>query len=310
MEATVLITTKNRSAELRRAVDSALRQTAVAEVIVIDDGSTDGTAAMLEREFPAVRLHRSEESRGYVVQRNVGMSLATKQVVVTIDDDAAFASPRTVAQTLEDFDDPRIGAVVIPHIDIGIRETPYLEAPRPIGTFVTSEFFGGSCAIRRDVFATVGGYRDSIFHQGEERDFCIRMLERGWVVRLGRADPIHHYPSVLRDVRRMDLYGRRNSILYAWHNEPWPDAAVRVVEMTVKGIGWGVVIRRPLTMLLGLAQGYHACWLERRNRAPVPRGINRVFRRLWKRGPLPLTVVEPMLPPLRTGASPSASKVA
>lgn len=289
MQASVLITTKNRREELRRALESVRAQTIEPDVLVIDDGSTDGTAEMILGEFPEVRLHRSERSLGLVVQRNTGMRLARGRVVVSVDDDAVLSSPRIVEQTLGDFDDPCVGAVAIPCVEGG-REPPF-RRPTGTGVAVVSEFTGGSCAIRRDVFAQVGGFRESVFHQGEERDFCVRLLAAGWVVRLGRAEPIHHYPSPHRDLRRMDVYGSRNTILYAWHNEPFPSALIRMVEMSVKGVALGVRLGRPLNKVEGLLLGYRACWEERSERRPVSRQVNRVFRRLWKHGPLPLAEI-------------------
>jgi GT2 family glycosyltransferase len=302
MTATILIVTKNRREELRRAVASALTQTGGHEVVVVDDGSTDGTYEMVEREFPAVRLHRSDTSRGYIVQRNFGVRSANSPTVVMIDDDAVFASPSTVEQTLRDFDDPRVGAVAVPHVDVGIDERPRLRAPAQ-GVYATSEFTGTASAIRRDAFEAAGGFRESIFHQGEERDFCVRLLAHGYVVRVGRADPIHHHPSAQRDVRRMDLYGRRNTILYAWYNEPLPSAAFRIAEMTAQGLVSGVRCRRPLAAVRGLALGYRACWQQRHERRPVPRRVVHAFRQLWKHGPLPLDEVVPFLPPTSARAA-------
>jgi glycosyltransferase involved in cell wall biosynthesis len=294
-EVTVLITTRNRREELRRAVESALRQTADPEVIVLDDASTDGTPELVEREFPEVVLHRSAGPQGYIALRNLGVRLATAPIVAIVDDDAVLQSALTLEQTLRDFDHPRIGAVAVPHVDITLRETPRVSAPIREGIFLTSEFTGTAAAIRRDVFAALGGFRESMVHQTEERDFCLRMLDAGWVVRVGRADPIHHYLSPARDIRRMDLYGRRNAVLCAWYNEPLPDALVRIAEMSAIGITSGLRVGRPLNALRGLALGYRDCWHERAGRRPVRRGVNRAFRRLWKHGPLPLAEIEPLL---------------
>ena len=294
-EIAVLIATRNRREELRRAVESALRQTAAPEVIVLDDASTDGTAELVEREFPRVVLHRSAEPQGYIALRNLGVRLATAPIVAIVDDDAVLQSALTLEQTLRDFDDPRIGAVAIPHVDVTLRETPRVNAPRREGIFLTSEFTGTAAALRRDVFAVLGGFRESMVHQTEERDFCLRMLEAGWVVRVGRADPIHHYLSPARDLRRMDLYGRRNAVLCAWYNEPLPDALIRIAEMSAIGISSGLRVGRPANALRGLALGYRDCWRERAARRPVRRGVNRAFRRLWKDGPLPLAEIEPLL---------------
>ena len=64
MRATVVITTKNRKNDLMVAVKSALNQTAAPEVLVVDDGSTDGTADLIRSEFPTVRVDRHEVVRG------------------------------------------------------------------------------------------------------------------------------------------------------------------------------------------------------------------------------------------------------
>ena len=294
-EIAVLITTRNRRDELRRALASVRDQTCAAEVIVIDDASTDGTAELVEREFSEVRLQRSPTARGLIVQRNRGVGLATAPIVVIIDDDAVLQSPLTLEQTLRDFDDPRIGAIAIPHVDVTLRATPRVSAPAREGIFLTSEFTGTATAVRRDVFAAVGGFREAFFHQGEESDFCLRMLEAGWVVRVGRADPIHHYSSPARDILRMDLYGRRNAVLCAWYNEPLPDAFLGIAEMSAAGIASGIRVGRPLNALRGLAYGYRDCWRERAARKPVGRGVNRAFRSLRKHGPLPLAEIEPVL---------------
>jgi hypothetical protein len=94
----------------------------------------------------------------------------------------------------------------------------------------------------------------------------------------------------------MDLYGRRNNILYAWHNEPFPAALVRMVEMSALALVSGVKVRRPRAALHGLLLGYKACWEQRHERHPLSRDVIKLFRRLWKQGPLPLAEIEPLLP--------------
>ena len=88
-------------------MSSALGQTAQPEVVVIDDGSTDGTAEMVRANFASVRLERSETSQGYIVQRNRGAHLAIGRILFSMDDDAEFSTPHIVEQTLRDFDHPR-----------------------------------------------------------------------------------------------------------------------------------------------------------------------------------------------------------
>lgn len=296
-EATVVIATKNRRDELRQTLQSACEQSAALEIIVLDDGSTDGTAEMVRSEFPQVRLLRSETSAGYIAQRNRGAELATSNVIISIDDDATFSSPATVAQTLVEFNDPRVGAVAIPFINIKLDETVHQRAPGTDRVYVTHSYVGTAHAVRRDVFLRLGGYRELLFHQGEEGDFGLRLLEAGYVVRLGSADPIHHFESPRRDFRRLDLFGRRNDVLFAWHNVPWPYLPVHLAGVTVHGLRHGMKVRRLGRMLLGLLMGYRSCLTYWNGRKPVDRSVYRLSRILKTQAPVPLSEIMRSLPP-------------
>ena len=154
-EATVLITTKNRRDELRTAIRSALIQTVPVEVLVIDDGSTDGTAELVREEFPGVRLISHPVSRGYVVCRNEGTGVATGAVVFSIDDDAAFSTPDIVRTTLDDFASERVGAVAIPYIDVRTDPRVHQAAPDGRTVYATGQYRGTAYAVRRGVFIAV-----------------------------------------------------------------------------------------------------------------------------------------------------------
>ena len=296
--ATVLISTKNRKDELATAIASALTQTVSVEVLVIDDGSTDGTAEMVRERFPAVRLVRHDQSAGYIVRRNQGTELAAAPVVVSIDDDAAFPSPHTVEQTLAEFDHPRIGAVAIPFVDV--KHGPGVRQQAPAAeSLVTASYIGTAHAVRRDLFTRLGGYRTVLFHQGEEGDFCVRQMAAGFVVRLGNADPIHHFESPKRDFSRWDVYGRRNDVLFGWHNAPATALPMHLAGTVVNGLWHGVRVRRPVNMVRGLIRGFAAlagpAWRGRRPVSPV---VYRLFRELKTGGPQPLEAVLGRLPPV------------
>ena len=296
--ATILITTKNRRDELATALESALAQSAPCEVLVIDDGSADGTADMVLDRFPAIRLVRHEQSAGYIVRRNQGAELASAPVVVSIDDDAAFPSTRTVEQTLAEFDHPRVGAVAIPFVDVKHGPAVRQQAPDGGGALVAASYIGTAHALRRDLFARLGGYRPVLFHQGEEGDYCVRMLAAGFVVRLGRADPIHHFESPKRDFTRWDVYGRRNDVLFGWHNAPAAALPVHWAGTVVNGLRHGLRVRRPKNMARGLVMGFAAAaGPARGGRRPVPAAVYRLFRELKTGGPQPLAAVLDRLPP-------------
>lgn len=309
LKASIVITTRNRKEELRIALQSAVRQTVVPEVIVIDDGSTEGTSEMVRTEFPQVRLIRHDESRGYVVRRNEGARLATGEVVFSIDDDAEFTSPHTVEQTLREFDDLRIGAVAIPYVEPNKDNQILQRTPSPAGTWVTDSYIGTAHAVRRNLFLKLGGYREVLVHQGEERDFCIRLLQAGRVVRLGRADVIHHYESPKRDRGRMDYYGRRNDVFFAWHNVSMPFLPLHLAGTTLNGICAAWHSRRPVRMVQGILSGYAGCLRQWYTRSPVSPFVYRLHRRLRKSGPCALEEIQGQLPPLMREADLPAGAV-
>ena len=303
-KATVVITSKNRKEDLAVAVQSAATQSVPVEVLVIDDGSTDGTREMMAAGFPAgrfprVRYVRSEQSLGYIAQRNRAARLATTPFIFSIDDDAEFVSSRTVEQTLAEFDHPRMGAVAIPFIEP--RKSPELRqhAPGAEGIYAASEYVGTAHALRRELFLGLGGYREYLFHQGEEGEYCMRMLQAGYIVRLGRADPLHHYESPRRPRARMHVYGARNIVLSAWYNVPtrslpvqWAGSAVKVMASSPspRAAGWH---------LWGLLRGLGASARQWKQRAPVSPATYALARALRRAKGLPLSEIEPSLPPPR-----------
>ena len=296
LTASIVITTKNRVEELRTALVSALAQTAKPEVIVIDDGSTDDTAEMVRRDFPGVVLASHRESRGLIVRRNEAARMATGDVIFSIDDDAEFSTCDIVEQTLAEFSTQNIGAIAIPFVDV--KKSPKLRqcAPDKENVWIGDTFIGTAHALRRDVFLAVGGYREHWVHQGEEGDFCLRMLNAGLLVRLGSSKPIRHYESPRRDFRRMDFYGRRNDVLFAWHNIPLFMLPFHLVATSKNGIWFGIRVGRLGIMMKGLLQGYLDCGKYWRLRKPVSYATYRLGRLIKKKGPCKIQDIERMLP--------------
>jgi len=294
-DATVIITTKNRKDDLRNAVASALMQDAQPRVMVVDDGSTDGTSEMIRSEFPTVQLERSEQSRGLIVQRNHAATLAQTEFIFSIDDDAVFTTPRIVSQTILEFQNPRVGAIAIPFVDVNHGDAIRQMAPDERGIYVGASYIGTAHALRRELFLGLKGYREFLFHQGEEEDYCIRMLAAGYVVRLGRSDPIHHFESSKRDFRRRDVFGRRNNVLFAWCNVPLLHLPLRLLGTTYNGMRAGVQVWRFRQMTYGLIFGYVSIFRYWRERRPVPSWAYRTFCRMRGRSTVQLQDVEKWL---------------
>lgn len=276
--ASLIVATKNRSEELEVCLRSVVGQSVPLDILVNDDGSTDGTEAMVRSQFPSVRFLRSQESKGVCVARNTLVAEARCEIVISLDDDAAFSTPRVVEQTLLDFEGPRVGAVGIPYIDVRKGMAIKQLARDAQSVLGLPSFIGTAFAMRRDLFLDLGGFREYIFHQGEERDLCMRIYAAGYIVRAGRSDPIYHFESPKRDTWIMDVYGRRNDILFAWSYVPWRFLLPYFVVTTFNGLREALLRGRPGRRILGLLRGYADLRLA--DRRPVSTGTYLMYRRL------------------------------
>jgi len=248
---------------------------------------------MVLSKFPTVRLERSEESLGLIVQRNFAASIATGDIIFSLDDDAEFTTVNIVNHVLKEFTDSRIGVVAIPYLEPRKDNTLYQSAPDSHGIWVTNSFIGTAHALKRDIFLRLGGYREHLVHQGEEGDYALRLMEAGYVVRLSCADPIKHWESPKRDLSRMDYYGTRNSILFVWQNAPLVYLPVNIIVTTFKCLFFTIKPERLWNRLYGIFKGYHDCFFEKR--LAVSWRTYRIWRYLRKRGPRGIEKVVPSL---------------
>ncbi|MGJ9401892.1 bifunctional polysaccharide deacetylase/glycosyltransferase family 2 protein [Arthrobacter sp. KK5.5] len=107
---TVIVPAYNEAAGIEAAVRSIAASTHPVEIIVVDDGSTDGTAgAVADLHLPGVRVIRKENG-GKPSALNAGLAAASYDLVVMVDGDTVF-EPDTVHVLVQRFADPRVGAI-------------------------------------------------------------------------------------------------------------------------------------------------------------------------------------------------------
>jgi glycosyltransferase involved in cell wall biosynthesis len=294
----VIIPTRNRKELLERAIASALRQTVAVQILVMDDGSTDGTEQLVRERYPAAHYQRVETPIGPACQRNRGAEATTAPYLLTLDDDCILQSPATLAQTLALFGHPRVAAVAIPFVNLLEDQRVRIAAPDSQRLWVTYKFWGGMVCFRRDAYLRAGGYREYLYMHVEEPDLAMRLLGAGYVIRLSTVDAIHHYESPLRDHVRLDMLGPRNHILFSWYNVPMPYAPIHLAGTAALTFKHGLKSRSPIGAVHGLYRGFSGILHEISQRRPVSRQTYRLARKLKKRGWLPMAEVEPLLPPI------------
>ncbi len=287
--ASIVIVTRNRREHALHALRSCFAQTNVPlEVLLFDDAATDGTVEAVRAEFPTVRVFRQETQQGYIALRNRGFREARGEYIFSLDDDAYFTDPETVARTVALFErSPRAAAVALPYVEPSRTEQARLLTEIPADRRL-SNYVGCAHAVRKRAVDELGGYREFLIHQGEERDLCIRLLDRGYEVLYGDAGPIVHLYSPSRDRRRISYYGIRNTLLFNWLNVPQPYVWLRLLADSLQLLsykpGWRATPRRMWYVLAG----WGGCARRLFDRQPVSRQTYRLFRSLPRHGPVPL----------------------
>jgi GT2 family glycosyltransferase len=188
------------------------------EVIVVDNASTDGTASMIEVEFPEVRLVRTSENIGSPAYR-YGLEKASGEFVLLIDDDG-LPDRHWVSDIVARFQsNERLGVVACV---IRIHETGEVAKDSPEFSLDGNERDGYPCAayngtgvgIRASALKGVGYYPAYYFVCWVELHLCTKIRDRGWDVRCFPDIEVRHQKDpdgVLRPLTREALRG------YYWY---------------------------------------------------------------------------------------------
>ena len=273
---TVVITSRNRLAEVTQAVPSCLAQAEPCEILVYDDASTEHTVEDLKSRFPSIRVIRSEERVGLICVRNRGFREALGDIVVSIDDDAFFSTPDTLSQVLARISRyPQAAAFALAYVE------PYADReklpPLPEGTKVRG-YVGCAHAIYRAAALTLGGYPELLVHQGEERDHAIRLIDEGQDIVYLDTPPIVHLYSPKRDLPRISFYGYRNTLLFAWMRLPFPECVIRAVVGSAQLMFYRFTWSSAWACIPSLAAGWWGLIHFRQHRKPVSRAAFRKYR--------------------------------
>lgn len=209
----VILPCYNAAAYLAQSLDSVFAQTpAPDEVIVIDDGSTDGSAAIAMGYGDARVICHRQENQGIAATRNRGLSLAGGELVAFLDADDLWPPDslgtrlrRLQAEPALDGVFGQVECFISPELPEAMRATLFC----PQGT--QAGRMAGSLLLRRRVFEQVGEF-DAGLQVGELLDWIARADEFG--VRLAEVDTvvlrrrIHGANTVLRAQRLQADYLR------------------------------------------------------------------------------------------------------
>jgi len=306
-ELSVIVASHNRRELLRRCLDSLAAQTedpAGFEVIVADDGSGDGTEAMVEGLATPYRLRLlSLPKRGQAAAQNAGVEAAAAPVCLTLDDDVV-ASPALVAAHLAAHrEDPRtIGVGALTQV-LSASEDWFSEAMargwsehyRSLATRPArwTDCFGANVSLPREPLLEVGGIATDL-DSGFDLEVALRLCDAGCVPRfLPEAQGVHDDTAKRTDGVVRDAW--RQGVTFVELDRRYPG---RVGELVEWGRGAGraellarrlaLALRVPPALLIRLGhllpgRGRKMVWLHFVLRLAVWRGVRaNVDRRRWR----------------------------
>lgn len=214
----------NRREDLDRTLRLILQQTyRPAEIIVVDNGSTDGSVEHVAKEFQSVRLISLRENTG-VEGYNEGIRSAKGDYILLIDNDMDLLQQDTLEKTLGYFEaDPKLGAVAL---QVRLEDRTKLSPNNPkfwkergdeVRGYPCSTFDGGGVAFRSSVLKQTGLYTPEFFVYHSEVDLSTRIWDAGFEIRYFPGIAVsHRHSPVSRNPETHTFYATRNYLWYVW----------------------------------------------------------------------------------------------
>lgn len=231
-DVSVIIPARNRADRIGSALQSVARQSICPhEVIVVDDGSSDGTSE-IARDL-GVTVLRNERSKGAAEARNRGVEHASSSIIAFLDSDDEW-EPDHLKRSLEALRDHVF--VTSPMIDSFGRARGNLTG-RTVAINHESLFFPenavctSTVVARRDAIRTAGGFRT--FDRAEDLDLWIRMLSVGTAAALGVPTARYFVTASYADPDLADRNRRGTlSVLARYSSEEWLTSRIRKLVTT------------------------------------------------------------------------------
>lgn len=267
------------------------------EVIVVDNGSTDGSMRTASASFPSVRLIENGCNNGFAKACNQGVAVSRGRYVLFLNNDAflpadaldrfeqdfdAFPDAALIGGQLvgEDGQFQRSAGVAPTFLsEIGLfrrRQPAVVEADQPVDV----ETLVGACMAFRRAAASAGLLDEDFFFYYEETEWCVRLRRQGWRVLVDPRIRVTHLKGVsTRAVRRdaqIEMF--RSRLLYYWKTMSHPRAlfltvwrVIRLLANTASYLLMGALslgligkvrarLRVYLTQLTWLLAGCPASW--------------------------------------------------
>ncbi|UCD06635.1 MAG: glycosyltransferase family 2 protein [candidate division WOR-3 bacterium] len=240
----IVVITWNAKAMLKRCLSSLKKSSYFdVELVIVDNGSNDGTAEMIRESHPGAKLIRNGRNRGVAPARNQGLRSSRGDFLLIVDDDA-YLGPGSIEKFIAFLSmNPTVGLCGPRLIDESGRRIPSCKRfPTPLSfalnrfpelvnahnkfhldahlmrdwdhkTAAPVDYVIGACQfIRRKALDAVGLLDDKIFYGPEDIDFCLRLWMRRWQVYYVPEICVVHAPRRMTKQKTWTLVSIRHAL--------------------------------------------------------------------------------------------------
>ena len=202
--ASIIMAVYNGAPTVERAIKAMLKQDYKGdyEIIVVDDGSTDGSREIIEKLEKSGKVKIRFLNHGGVCRaRNSAIKLAKNNIIINMDQDC-IPDKKWLTKMVSGFDSEKVGVV-----------SAY-------------GYYGGtSTGFRKELLDKVGGYDEDYGYYREDTDLSFKIMDRGYEFRLIKADYLHDRketkPKGITEIIRYSLkrlnYHQNDVLLYKKH---------------------------------------------------------------------------------------------
>jgi GT2 family glycosyltransferase len=268
----VVIATRDRRDALLATLSRLAELGPRPPVVVVDNGSSDGTPQAVARAFADVDVLRLGANRG-AAARNEGVRHLATRYVALLDDDS-FWAPGALERAVAALDrHPRV-AVLAARVLVGEDErldpacaamasSPLASPVDGLGPAVLG-FVACGAVVRRDAFLAVGGFDERYGIGGEEMRLAVELAGAGWELRYAPDVAAHHHPSPSATRSGRSARILRNDLWTTWCARPAGEALRASVRM-LHASGWN---RTTVAGALGALRGVRQVMRDRRRARP------------------------------------------
>jgi GT2 family glycosyltransferase len=273
----VLVVTWNRKDDVLETIHSVYEQAYHNfEIVIVDNGSTDGTVEAIRQAYPKVKLVALNQNVGTSAGRNAGIAVTCGDIIFCLDSDASPGSNSLTNLVSKFQTDPEIGVINSKILNAFTKEIDhgpgwaYSEKQKASQDqeFLSWSFSEGGAAIRKEVFERVGLFWETLFFGCEGQEFSLRVWDSDYKILYYPDAVVYHRASPQARVadEERDLHFFKNSLYiyivrYPWWVLIWY-APMKTIVALVRGVRRGY-LRKTICSLLDVIRKFPVLLEER-----------------------------------------------